>query len=191
MLKRDRNNAKRERGKRLAWGLGGSVRREAWKKPQLNNREMRDSGTRGAAQIKWEPNVTITKALRCRQWKHVNREMFCVCVCMCVFTYWKRFCASPTQKTPQQPKTVQSWKQNQDHSMSFRTSIIICFFSPFHFSIFKQAPLRLLLLLQIHLKNSLLLWWLQKMWQLAGCCCAETSVCRADQFSSCFLVIPR
>lgn len=115
----ERNNAKREREERLAWALGGTVRRE------LNNRGMRDRGTRGAAQIKWEPNVTVTKALRCRQWKHVPREMFCVCVC--VFTYWGRFSLPPMlPPPPSSPKHLSLRNKSQDHSVLFWTSIAIC-----------------------------------------------------------------
>lgn len=151
---------------------------------------MQDRGARGAAQIKWEPNVTITKALRCRQWKHINRELFCVCVCACVFSHTVEDSVSP----PPKKRPTATWNslknKNEGHSMSFWTSFPF-FFTFFPLVIFKQAALWLLSLLQIHLKNSLLLWWLKKMWQLAGCCCAETSICCADQFFSCFLEIPR
>lgn len=139
--KKDRNNSKRGREERLAWGLGGTVRREARKKPQHNNRGMRDRGARGAAQIKWETNVTVTKVPRCRQWKHLNREMFfCMCVCTCIFIF--RFFLSAKKHSlpalpihqlplhPPNPEQLSLKSKGKEHSMSLWTSIIISFSFP-------------------------------------------------------------
>lgn len=162
--KRDRNNSKRGREERLAWGLGGTVRREARKKPQHNNRGMRDRGARGAAQIKWEPNVTVTKVPRYRQWKHLNREMFfCMCVCTCVYFHILKKILSLRQETlppcsphppapppPPQPRTAQSQKQRQGTLNVTLDFNYYFFFFSFPFSIFKQAPPWRLPLLKIH-----------------------------------------
>ena len=118
----------------------------------------------------------------------------CLCVCMCVFTYWKRFFLSLTQKKPHSsPKHLSLKNKSQDHSMSFWTSVII--WVVFFFLSISQFSNK-------HLRGCCPSF--KSIWKILSCCdgCKRCNNWQAAavlklvfvvliSFSSCFLVIPR